>query len=67
VITDGTLRSQRTIYARPDTVAGAAATVGIRPPAVIVVGEVVTIGERIAGLRGALPPDGSLVPVSRVR
>jgi len=65
VITDGTLPSQRTINARLDTVARDAAGAGIRPPAVVVVGEVVTIAEQIAELCGGLavgPPWGTFVP-----
>jgi uroporphyrin-III C-methyltransferase / precorrin-2 dehydrogenase / sirohydrochlorin ferrochelatase len=68
VIADGTLPSQRTINARLDTVARDCARVGLRPPAVVVVGEVVTISEQISelcgGLEGAMPwgtfvPDGA--------
>ncbi len=65
VITDGTLPSQRTINARLDTVARDAAGAGIRPPAVVVVGEVVTIAEQIAEFCGGLavgPPWGTFVP-----
>jgi len=65
VITDGTLPSQRTINARLDTVARDAAGAGIKPPAVVVVGEVVTISEQIADLCGGLAvgaPWGTFVP-----
>ncbi len=65
IIADGTLPSQRTIDARLDTVARAAAGAGIRPPAVVVVGEVVTISEQIAELCGGLArgtPWGTFVP-----
>jgi uroporphyrin-III C-methyltransferase/precorrin-2 dehydrogenase/sirohydrochlorin ferrochelatase len=67
VISDGTLPSQRTINARLDTVARDCARAGIRPPAVVVVGEVVTISEQISELCGGLagtPPWGTFVPVS---
>jgi uroporphyrin-III C-methyltransferase / precorrin-2 dehydrogenase / sirohydrochlorin ferrochelatase len=67
VIADGTLPSQRTINARLDTVARDCARVGLRPPAVVVVGEVVTISEQISELCGGLagaPPWGTFVPVS---
>ena len=56
VITNGTLPSQRTINARLDTVARDAAGAGIKPPAVVVVGEVVSISEQIAELCGGLLP-----------
>lgn len=47
VIADGTLPSRRTITTRLDTVARDIARADIRPPAVVVVGEVVTISEQI--------------------
>jgi uroporphyrin-III C-methyltransferase / precorrin-2 dehydrogenase / sirohydrochlorin ferrochelatase len=65
VISDGTLPSQRTINARLDTVARDCARAGLRPPAVVVVGEVVTISEQISELCGGLagtPPWGTFVP-----
>jgi len=52
VIADGTLPSQRTINARLDTVARDAAVAGLGPPAIVVVGEVVTISEHIYELCG---------------
>jgi uroporphyrin-III C-methyltransferase / precorrin-2 dehydrogenase / sirohydrochlorin ferrochelatase len=55
VISDGTLPSQRTINTRLDTVARDVARAGLGPPAVVVVGEVVTISEQISELCGALP------------
>ena len=64
-ISDGTLPSQRTINARLDTVARDCARAGLRPPAVVVVGEVVTISEQISELCGGLagtPPWGTFVP-----
>jgi uroporphyrin-III C-methyltransferase/precorrin-2 dehydrogenase/sirohydrochlorin ferrochelatase len=66
-ISDGTLPSQRTINARLDTVARDCARAGLRPPAVVVVGEVVTISEQISELCGGLagtPPWGTFVPLS---
>jgi uroporphyrin-III C-methyltransferase / precorrin-2 dehydrogenase / sirohydrochlorin ferrochelatase len=66
-ISDGTLPSQRTINARLDTVARDCAKAGLRPPAVVVVGEVVTISEQISELCGGLagtPPWGTFVPRS---
>ncbi len=65
VISDGTLPSQRTINATLDTVAREAAKAGIRPPAVVVVGEVVTISEQISELCGGLAvgaPWGTFAP-----
>jgi uroporphyrin-III C-methyltransferase / precorrin-2 dehydrogenase / sirohydrochlorin ferrochelatase len=63
-IANGTLPSQRTINARLDTVAHVWARVGLRPPAVVVVGEVVTISEQISELCGGLAgtPWGTFVP-----
>ena len=54
VIADGTLPTQRTINATLQTVATRAAAAGIRPPAVVVVGEVVTIGAEVAELGRAV-------------
>jgi uroporphyrin-III C-methyltransferase / precorrin-2 dehydrogenase / sirohydrochlorin ferrochelatase len=65
VIADGTLPSQRTINARLDTVARDAAVAGLGPPAIVVVGEVVTISEHIYELCGGRTdpaPWGTFVP-----
>jgi uroporphyrin-III C-methyltransferase/precorrin-2 dehydrogenase/sirohydrochlorin ferrochelatase len=65
VISDGTLPSQRTINTRLDTVARDVARAGLGPPAVVVVGEVVTISEQISELCGGLPGSprwGTFVP-----
>ncbi len=65
VIADGTLPTQRKITATLDTVAHDAAEAGIRPPAVVVVGEVVTIAAQIAELCSspATPvPGGTFLP-----
>jgi len=65
VISDGTLPSQRTINARLDTVARDVARAGLGPPAVVVVGEVVTISEQISELCGGLAvsaPWGTFMP-----
>jgi uroporphyrin-III C-methyltransferase / precorrin-2 dehydrogenase / sirohydrochlorin ferrochelatase len=65
VISDGTLPSQRTINATLDTVARDVAQAGIRPPAVVVVGEAVTISEQISELCGGLAvgaPWGTFTP-----
>ena len=58
VIADGTLPTQRKITTTLDTVAHDAAEAGIRPPAVVVVGEVVTIAAQIAELCSS-PADGA--------
>jgi uroporphyrin-III C-methyltransferase / precorrin-2 dehydrogenase / sirohydrochlorin ferrochelatase len=50
VIADGTLPTQRTINATLQTVASQAAVAGIRPPAVVVVGDVVTLAAQAAEL-----------------
>jgi uroporphyrin-III C-methyltransferase/precorrin-2 dehydrogenase/sirohydrochlorin ferrochelatase len=50
VIQDGTLPTQHTLTATLGTVADEAAAAGIRPPAVVVVGEVVNIAAQIAEL-----------------
>jgi uroporphyrin-III C-methyltransferase / precorrin-2 dehydrogenase / sirohydrochlorin ferrochelatase len=47
VVTDGTLPTQRTIDATLQTVAKRAAEAGVRPPAVVVVGEVVTLAAQV--------------------
>jgi len=67
VVTDGTLPTQREITSQLDTVAHDAAEAGIRPPAVVVVGEVVTIAAQIAELRGNPAngaPGGVFLPVA---
>ena len=68
VIADGTLPSQRTINARLDTVARDVARAGLGPPAVVVVGEVVTVSEQIfelCGGRAGPAPWGTFVPGRR--
>jgi len=50
VIQDGTLPTQQTLTATLGTVADEAAAAGIRPPAVVVVGEVVNIAAQIEEL-----------------
>lgn len=66
VIADGTLPSRRTITTRLGTVARDVARAAIRPPAVVVVGEVVTISEQIWELCGgvAAAPWGEFMPGS---
>jgi uroporphyrin-III C-methyltransferase/precorrin-2 dehydrogenase/sirohydrochlorin ferrochelatase len=53
VVADGTLPTQRTINGTLQTVASQAAEAGIRPPAVVVVGEVVTLAAQAAELSRA--------------
>lgn len=47
VIQDGSLRSQRRLVAQLDTVAAEVARQGLRPPAIVVVGDVVDVAVRI--------------------
>ena len=51
VIQDGTLQSQRTLMATLATVADDMTASGVRPPAIIVVGEVVQVAREIEMLR----------------
>jgi uroporphyrin-III C-methyltransferase / precorrin-2 dehydrogenase / sirohydrochlorin ferrochelatase len=52
VIADGTLPSQRTIDSTLENVAVLVAKEGIRPPAILVVGDVVSVAQQIAELAG---------------
>jgi uroporphyrin-III C-methyltransferase/precorrin-2 dehydrogenase/sirohydrochlorin ferrochelatase len=52
VIQDGTTSAQRSVTATLATIASAAAE--LSPPAILVIGEVVAVGERLAGLAAAL-------------
>ncbi len=54
VVADGTLPTQRTITGTLQTVASQAAAAGIRPPAVVVVGEVVALAAQVAELSRAV-------------
>jgi uroporphyrin-III C-methyltransferase/precorrin-2 dehydrogenase/sirohydrochlorin ferrochelatase len=56
VIADGTLPTQRTIVATLDTVVPRVLKDGIRPPAVVVIGEVVNVAAEIAELVREMPP-----------
>ena len=53
VIADGTLPTQRTINTTLQTVASQASAAGLRPPAVVVVGDVVTIAAQASELSRA--------------
>jgi uroporphyrin-III C-methyltransferase/precorrin-2 dehydrogenase/sirohydrochlorin ferrochelatase len=50
VIADGTLPTQRTIISTLERVEGAVERDGIRPPAIVVVGDVVSVGAEITEL-----------------
>ena len=56
VVADGTLPTQRTIVATLDSVAPRVLKDGIRPPAVVVIGEVVNVAAEIAELVRDMPP-----------
>ena len=56
VIADGTLPTQRTIVATLDIVGPRVLKDGIRPPAVVVIGEVVNVAAEIAELVRDMPP-----------
>jgi uroporphyrin-III C-methyltransferase/precorrin-2 dehydrogenase/sirohydrochlorin ferrochelatase len=66
IIADGTLPTQRTIVATLDTVAPRVFKEGIRPPAVVVIGEVVNVAAEIAelmrGMQPAMPGDAGAPP-----
>jgi uroporphyrin-III C-methyltransferase/precorrin-2 dehydrogenase/sirohydrochlorin ferrochelatase len=57
VIQDGTLPNQRVLTATLDTVADAMTTAGVRPPAIVVVGEVVHVAREIDSLRANMGRD----------
>lgn len=58
VIADGTMPTQRTIYSTLDQVERHVAEEEIRPPAVVVIGGVVTIATELAGLARRLTDHG---------
>jgi uroporphyrin-III C-methyltransferase/precorrin-2 dehydrogenase/sirohydrochlorin ferrochelatase len=55
VIADGTLPTQRTISSTLENVAGLVVEEGIRPPALVVIGDVVGIGAQITELTRGVP------------
>ncbi|WP_131743443.1 uroporphyrinogen-III C-methyltransferase [Actinomadura roseirufa] len=57
VIQDGTLPGQRTLTATLGTVAGAMAAGGVRPPAIVVVGDVVDVAREIDMIRADMGRD----------
>ena len=56
VIADGTMPTQRIIHSTLDVVARRVADGGIRPPAIVVIGEVVTVAAELADLARGLAP-----------
>jgi uroporphyrin-III C-methyltransferase/precorrin-2 dehydrogenase/sirohydrochlorin ferrochelatase len=56
VVANGTLPTQRTIVATLDTVAPRVSKEGVRPPAVVVIGEVVNVAGEIAELMRVMQP-----------
>jgi uroporphyrin-III C-methyltransferase/precorrin-2 dehydrogenase/sirohydrochlorin ferrochelatase len=56
VVQDGTLPTQRAVSATLGTVAERVAAAGIRPPATVVVGEVVRVGQEIEMVRAERIP-----------
>jgi uroporphyrin-III C-methyltransferase/precorrin-2 dehydrogenase/sirohydrochlorin ferrochelatase len=58
IVADGTLPTQRTMTGTLQTMASQAAAAGIRPPAVVVVGEVVALAAEVAELIKAAPGGG---------
>jgi uroporphyrin-III C-methyltransferase len=63
VVEQGTTPGQRIVVADLDTLADQAREAGIRPPALIIIGEVVALRERLAGSREAHP----VAPVGAAR
>lgn len=57
VIQDGTFPAQRTLHATLATAPDRAAATGIRPPAIVVVGEVVHVAREIEKLREDIVPE----------
>jgi uroporphyrin-III C-methyltransferase/precorrin-2 dehydrogenase/sirohydrochlorin ferrochelatase len=57
VIQDGTLPGQRTLTATLGTVAGEMAAAGVRPPAIVVVGDVVGVAREIELIRADMGRD----------
>jgi uroporphyrin-III C-methyltransferase / precorrin-2 dehydrogenase / sirohydrochlorin ferrochelatase len=55
VIADGTLPTQRTISTTLENVAGLVVEEGIRPPALMVIGDVVSVADEIAELTRGVP------------
>ncbi|MEV0200010.1 uroporphyrinogen-III C-methyltransferase [Nonomuraea sp. NPDC050691] len=56
VVQDGTLPTQRTVIAPLSTVADRVSAAGIRPPAIVVVGDVVRVGQEVEMVRAERLP-----------
>jgi uroporphyrin-III C-methyltransferase/precorrin-2 dehydrogenase/sirohydrochlorin ferrochelatase len=56
VVQDGTLPTQRTLYATLSTVAERVTAAGIRPPAIVIVGDVVKVGQEVEMVRAERVP-----------
>ncbi|KAB8190861.1 uroporphyrinogen-III C-methyltransferase [Nonomuraea phyllanthi] len=56
VVQDGTLPTQRTVIASLSTVADRVSAAGIRPPAIVVVGDVVRVGQEVEMVRAERLP-----------
>jgi len=67
VVERGTLPDQRVVAGTLRTIAGLAASEGVRAPAVALVGEVAGLGERLEWFTGARPLAGLSVAVTRAR
>ncbi len=67
VLERGTLPDQRVVTGTLGTIAGAAESAGVRAPALVVVGEVVRLHERLAWLDQVRPLGGVSVAVTRAR
>jgi uroporphyrinogen III methyltransferase/synthase len=67
VVERGTLPDQRVVSGTLDTIAARAASEGVRAPALVVVGEVVSLGERLSWFGAVRPLAGVSVAVTRAR
>lgn len=56
VVQDGTLPTQRTLYATLSSVAERVSAAGIRPPAIVIVGDVVKVGQEVEMVRAERVP-----------
>ncbi|MER6827286.1 uroporphyrinogen-III C-methyltransferase [Streptosporangium sp. NPDC000563] len=56
VVQDGTLPTQRALYATLSTVAERVSAAGIRPPAIVIVGDVVKVGQEVEMVRAERVP-----------
>ncbi|GLW10802.1 uroporphyrinogen-III C-methyltransferase [Microtetraspora sp. NBRC 13810] len=56
VVQDGTLPTQRAVYANLSTVAERVSAAGIRPPAIVLVGDVVKVGQEVEMVRAERVP-----------